>query len=171
MMCLSWPAPLPVQRGLKTAARIADNMPRLRALGIPSDMVEVGSAAGVPPAGQRCSTWTAPPACVPRQPAAGKQGAKLCRPVCRPTAAFPSLPQVPSRPINERWFSDRAPTISPEQSSAIVQALQELGVLDKEGWLADDPRAGLKVGLAGGGGTLRRDMGGPERGRPAQGGD
>ncbi|PSC72221.1 Histone H2A [Micractinium conductrix] len=80
-----------MERGLKTAARIADNMPRLRALGIPSDMVE-----------------------------------------------------VPSRPINERWFSDRAPTISPEQSSAIVQALQELGVLDKEGWLADDPRAGLK---------------------------
>ncbi|KAL4422469.1 hypothetical protein ABPG75_008666 [Micractinium tetrahymenae] len=51
---------------------------------------------------------------------------------------------VPSRPINESWFSDRSPAITPQQSSAIVAALQQLGVLDSAGWLRDDPRVGLK---------------------------
>ncbi|KAL4422484.1 hypothetical protein ABPG75_008681 [Micractinium tetrahymenae] len=51
---------------------------------------------------------------------------------------------APSRPVNQSWFSDRSPVITPQQSSAIVAAMQQLGVLDSNGWLRDDPRVGLK---------------------------
>ncbi|KAL4436060.1 hypothetical protein ABPG77_005508 [Micractinium sp. CCAP 211/92] len=34
---------------------------------------------------------------------------------------------APSRPVNQSWFSDRSPVITPQQSSAIVAALQQLG--------------------------------------------
>jgi hypothetical protein len=52
---------------------------------------------------------------------------------------------VKERPLNETWFSDRSPVVTAPQSAVIVQALRDLGIVDAQGFLVDDPRMGLKV--------------------------
>lgn len=49
---------------------------------------------------------------------------------------------VKPRKIGGFFFSDRSPTITVKQSFAIVKALQIMGLIDKNGWLKDDPRVG-----------------------------
>lgn len=75
-----------------------------------------------------------------------------------PTLPLTRVPQAPSRPVNQSWFSDRSPIITPQQSSAIVAALQQLGVLDSSGWLRDDPRQGLKASGGTSGSRLRAGL-------------
>lgn len=57
----------------------------------------------------------------------------------------PPAPQVKPRKIGGFFFSDRSPTITVKQSFAIVKALQIMGLIDKNGWLKDDPRVGQAV--------------------------
>jgi hypothetical protein len=47
--------------------------------------------------------------------------------------------QSPVRQVVPSYFSDRSPVISPRQSAAIVAGLQEIGMVDAEGWLLADP--------------------------------
>lgn len=57
--------------------------------------------------------------------------------------------QSPERIIRPSTLSDRIPVITPQQSVLIVQALQQVGLLDAEGWVVQDPkdynRKGSKV--------------------------
>jgi hypothetical protein len=84
-------------------------------------------------------------------------------PPARPTPVWldPSCraPQVKSRAIDRLWFYDRSPVISARQSSAIVEAMMELGFIDSKGNLQYDPRIGALVSAAGrgedGGGAMR----------------
>lgn len=81
----------------------------------------------------------------PCPPAPWKAQAQRPRQRCNYEPAPPPPLQAPSRPVNQSWFSGRSLVITPQQSSAIVAALQQLGVLDANGWLRDDPRQGLKA--------------------------
>ncbi len=47
--------------------------------------------------------------------------------------------QSPRRTVGPTFFSDRSPVISPEQSTRIVAALKDIGMLDKQGQLQGDP--------------------------------
>ena len=68
-----------------------------------------------------------------------------------PPGRPPCLLQVPSRPVHKQWFAQRSPVITPRQSAAIVEAMQELGFLDSKGYLKDDPRVGQAVSGLGAG--------------------
>ena len=51
-------------------------------------------------------------------------------------------PQAPSQPVTPTWFSDRSPSITPEQSALIVAALKHpsIRMLNQDGWLETDPK-------------------------------
>lgn len=160
------PNPLPLlQRDLATAAKIQANVPNLRRYGINSDVIVVGWGAALVCLqgfqGKQCPS-RASSACLRHasctcaaQNGMQRLGHARLRPGRRrhsglDSGATMSLPpppplQAPSRPVNQSWFSGRSLVITPQQSSAIVAALQQLGVLDANGWLRDDPRQGLKA--------------------------
>jgi len=48
--------------------------------------------------------------------------------------------QSPIRQITPTYFSDRAPTITQDQSRSIVAALQDIGLVDRSGWLTTNPK-------------------------------
>ncbi|KAL4427851.1 hypothetical protein ABPG75_001940 [Micractinium tetrahymenae] len=52
----------------------------------------------------------------------------------------------PKRRIGPSYFSDRAPVISLEQSGRIVAALKQIGLIDKDGQLAANPKDDDKPG-------------------------
>lgn len=61
-----------------------------------------------------------------------------------PPAAVSFLPaarclQSPIRQVPPTFLSDRIPVISPDQSAALVGGMQQIGMLDAEGWLLGDP--------------------------------
>lgn len=51
-------------------------------------------------------------------------------------------PQAPSQPVTPTWFSDRSPSITPQQSALIVAALKHpsIRMLNQDGWLETDPK-------------------------------
>ncbi|KAL4444235.1 hypothetical protein ABPG75_011972 [Micractinium tetrahymenae] len=51
---------------------------------------------------------------------------------------------VPERAVYPAFFSDQAADVSPRLSVKIVAALKQIGVLDEQGWLQDDPRHGFE---------------------------
>lgn len=52
--------------------------------------------------------------------------------------------QVFDRVVYPQYFSDQTPEISKALSRKTVAALKQLGVLDEQGNLTDDPRQGFK---------------------------
>ncbi|KAL4437067.1 hypothetical protein ABPG75_004206 [Micractinium tetrahymenae] len=47
--------------------------------------------------------------------------------------------ESPIRRVVPTFLSDRIPVISPEQSAALVAGMQEIGMVDADGWLLGDP--------------------------------
>jgi hypothetical protein len=109
---------------------ILDRIADLTRFGIPADYIYVS-----------CAAMEACLACFASVPGA-------CSSPCPQLASKLSLLlfiQVPSRPVDPLWFSNRSPVVSARQSAAIVAAMKSLGFLYANGTLKDDPRIGLQV--------------------------
>ncbi|KAL4424442.1 hypothetical protein ABPG77_006380 [Micractinium sp. CCAP 211/92] len=55
--------------------------------------------------------------------------------------------ESPIRRVGPTFLSDRIPVISPEQSAALVGAMQKIGMVDADGWLLGDPDTNKPVSL------------------------
>ncbi|EFN58062.1 hypothetical protein CHLNCDRAFT_142323 [Chlorella variabilis] len=79
----------------------------------------------------------------------GVSQAPVCVDLLRQNNVPSSYVVSPERIIRPSTLSDRIPVITPQQSVLIVQALQQVGLLDAEGWVVQDPkdynRKGSKV--------------------------
>lgn len=64
-----------------------------------------------------------------------------------PTPLAPPVVQSPIRRVGPTFLSDRIPVISPEQSAALVGAMQKIGMVDADGWLLGDPDTNKPVSL------------------------
>lgn len=125
------------QRDHDTNQLIYDRIADLKRFGVPADYIMVGwmclSVSQLP---RRTAAR--------RQPLVAPCSGPLQQHKLRGCLPWPA-PQVKSRPIDRLWFYNRSPAISAKQSSAIVEAMMQLGFIDSKGNLKYDPRIGALV--------------------------
>lgn len=69
----------------------------------------------------------------------GAPGSAACRPATLPNTLLLCVTQAPVRQVVPNYFAYRAPTITGEQSQAIVAGLKRIGLLGEGGYLRADP--------------------------------